>query len=207
MIYRPKSKIWGGRSSILSLAQLEWRTKLILQLLWGRYYPTLSVVILTLKAAWSFLREFVAEELEPNTFLFRFSKQEDQEQVLAFNPWNIQGNIMVLKSWIYELTILEVDFHSKAFWIQVHGFPWNRINEKAIQFLGLKLGKLLEIDKWEHRDQDRRPFFRIRVDFDLKKPLVGGFPIPCKHFQLLWVQFQYEKLADFCYGCKMIGHI
>lgn len=77
------------------------------------------------------------EELEPNIFLFRFSKQEDQEQVLAITPWNICGNIMVIKPWFYELTILEVDFHSEAMWIQVHGFPWNRIGENDVQFIGL----------------------------------------------------------------------
>lgn len=88
-------------------------------------------------------------------------------------------------------------------WIQVHGLPWNRLRE----CIGLKLGRLLEIDKLEYRDHDRSPFLRLRVELNLRHPLVGGFPIPRKQFQPLWVQFRYEKVAYFCYACGLIGHI
>lgn len=137
-----------------------------------------NVVIATLKAAWSFVQKFSIDEMEPNIFLFRFSKAEDQVKVLAQNPWNIWGHLMVVKPWSSELTLPEVDFYSEGMWIQVHGLPWNRIGDNTIQLIGLKLGKLLEIDKLEYRDQDRKPFFRIRVDLNLRQPLVGGFPIP-----------------------------
>lgn len=96
---------------------------------------------------------------------------------------------MVIKPWCYEITIPKVDFHSEAIWIQVPGFLWNRIGENVVQFIEFKLGKLLGIDKWEYRDQDQKPFFRIRMELDLKKPLVGGFPIPHKQFQPLWCNF------------------
>lgn len=139
-----------------------------------------SMVVSTLKVAWSFLKEFTTKEMEPNTFLFRFSKQEDQEKVLATTPWNIRGNILVIKSWIHEPILLEVDFFSNAMWIQVHGFPWNRMGENTVQFIGLKLGRLLEVDKWEYNDQEHKPFFQLRVKLDHQKPLVGGFPIPRK---------------------------
>lgn len=114
---------------------------------------------------------------------------------------------MVVKPWSSELTLPEVDFYSEGMWIQVHGLPWNRIGDNTIQLIGLKLGKLLEINKLEYRDQDQKPFFRIQVDLNLHQLLVGGFPIPRCQLQPLWVQFKYEKLADLCYGCGFIGHI
>lgn len=47
---------------------------------------------------------------------------------------------------------------------------------------------------------------QLKVKLDIRNPLVGGFPIPRKAFTALWIQFRYEKLADFCYSCGMIGH-
>lgn len=44
------------------------------------------------------------------------------------------------------------------------------------------------------------------MDLDLTKPLVVGFPIPCFGLSTAWVQFKYEKLADFCYVCGRLGH-
>lgn len=64
-----------------------------------------SVVIATMKAAWNFVTEFSTEEMEPTTFLFSFSKQPDQEKVLAQTPWNLRGHLMVTKPWSSELTI------------------------------------------------------------------------------------------------------
>lgn len=146
-----------------------------------------SVVMSTMKAAWSFIREFSTEEMAPNIFLFKLSSMEDQEQVLTQTPWNVRGHIMVVKPWSPELTLPEVDFFSKGMWVQAHGLLWNRVNASSVQLMGFKLGKLLEIDKFDYRDQDGKPFLRIRVELNLPKPMVGGFPIPRRQFKPLWV--------------------
>ncbi|KAB1207375.1 Serine carboxypeptidase-like 17 [Morella rubra] len=148
-----------------------------------------TVVTASLTTAWTFVKEFSTVELEPNLFLFRFAKPEHQMKVLAQTPWNIHGQLMVFKPWSQELTIPKIDFHSEAMWIHVHGLPWNRLGECTVQLIGLKLGRLLEIDKLEYRVHDRSPFLRLRVEPNLRHPLVGGFPIPRKQFQPLWVQF------------------
>lgn len=38
-------------------------------------------------------------ELEPNMFLFEFVKPQDRARVLQCRPWNIKGNVLVVKDW------------------------------------------------------------------------------------------------------------
>lgn len=48
---------------------------------------------------------------------------------------------------------------------------------------------------------------RLSVELDLSKSLVGGFPIPKLYFSVIWVQFKYEKLVNFCYLCGRIRYV
>lgn len=45
------------------------------------------------------------------------------------------------------------------------------------------------------------------MELDLSKPLVAGFPILRQGFPTIWVQFQYEMLANFCYLCDSLRHV
>lgn len=142
-------------------------------------------------------------EMEPNMFLVHFSKAEDIEKVLGQTPWNIREQLMVFKPWSSKLTIPEVKFYSEAMWIQVHGLPWDRIGKSTIQLIGLKLGKLLEIDKLEYRDQDHRHFLRLQVELNLWKPLVGGSNSGMKNWLIFvmavgwWVIFKNSVVILF----------
>lgn len=81
------------------------------------------------------------------------------------------------------------------------------MREVNARFIGLKLGKLVEIDTSEYVDVSKLAFLRLRVELDLSKLLVAGFPIQRCGFPTIWVQFQYKKLADFYYLCGRLGHV
>lgn len=113
---------------------------------------------------------------------------------------------MCFKPWVADMVIKEVVFNTVEFWVQIYGMPRNRMREVNACFIGLKLGKLLELDQNDYQDVSKRSFLRIRVELDITKPLVAGFPIPGKNMSTVWVQFKNEKLADFCYACGRLGH-
>ena len=50
------------------------------------------------------------------------------------------------------------------------------------------------------------PFFRIRVDIDITKPLMRGKMIHIEDVEEGWVYFKYERLPTFCYCCGILGH-
>lgn len=146
----------------------------------------LNIVQPILKATWSAISEFLVEEEDTNLFLFHFVSESDRDMVLKMGPCNIRSQFLVLKPWEPEMTFSEVEFQSIPFWVQVHGMPRNRMREVNAKFIGLKLGKLLEIDSTDYADVAKRPFLRLHVELDLSKPLVAGFAIPRRHFPALW---------------------
>jgi hypothetical protein len=51
-----------------------------------------------------------------------------------------------------------------------------------------------------------RQHLRLRVEINTDLPLVSGFLIPRPDKDPLWVSFKYERLADYCSLCGLIGH-
>ena len=50
------------------------------------------------------------------------------------------------------------------------------------------------------------PFFRIRVDADITKPLMKGKMVHFEDVGEGWVFFKYERLPIFCYRCGILNH-
>lgn len=46
----------------------------------------------------------------------------------------------------------------------------------------------------------------LRVELNTKLPLVPGFHFPRPSKDLLWVSIKYERLANYCTLCGLIGH-
>ena len=168
------------------------------------FYDT--VVADILQKAWRPAKPFHIKKMDRNIFAFSFEHETDQS--LAFNrrPWTFRGAHLVLKRWNPILTSQEIDFNSSTFWVQVHGLPafWQR--KDYINWIGGKVGTVVEVDfVGEPRIQWQR-FVRIRVDIDLASPLSPGFFLPRDNHQDLWIGLKYERLPGICYWCGVIGH-
>lgn len=48
--------------------------------------------------------------------------------------------------------------------------------------------------------------FKVKVLFDVLKPLKPGFYIGNKKQRINWVDFRFEKISMFCFNCDFIGH-
>lgn len=86
--------------------------------------------------------------------------------------------------------------------------PW-----PPLQFMttanAIRIGNLfhevLQCEQSSRTNMVGMKYMRIRVELDVRKPIVTGF-IQKVGNGTEWIQFVYEKLAEFCYNCGVIGH-
>jgi hypothetical protein len=165
-----------------------------------------QLVRTTMASAWSFASPLAVETLAPNKFLFDVPLQSHVDRITQQGPWNIRGSLLILQPWAADLALEEVDLHSCSFWIQVHGLPMHNMNHRNAVRIGKALGKLLEVENLGSVGLICRQHLNLRVVLNTDLPLVPGFLIPRPDKEPLWVSFKYERLADYCSLCGLIGH-
>ncbi|KAJ1394309.1 Zinc knuckle CX2CX4HX4C [Sesbania bispinosa] len=70
--------------------------------------------------------------------------------------------------------------------------------------IGSCMGEVRECEIFETKE--RGSFIKVQVDFDSRKPLIPRVNVGSCADGVLWVDFRYERLPQFCYACGLIGH-
>ncbi|KAJ9147920.1 hypothetical protein P3X46_030034 [Hevea brasiliensis] len=141
-----------------------------------------------------------------NIFLFTFSHERDKDRVLDGIPWLINNALIVLKQWLPNLKLAEVDFSSSPFWVQVHGLPINQMTTQNARLIGNLFKNLLDIDMASNDDVSIGSCIRLRVEVDITKPMLEGFTNKRPDGSLERVRFRFERLPDLCYMCGLLDH-
>lgn len=144
--------------------------------------------------------------MDKDIFMFSISHEVDAHKVYHKRPWSCKGGHLILKKWSPEVTWQEVEFSSSTFWVQVHGLPtlWNI--EDNLRKIGSRLGEVIEVNLVGEPDGAWKKFIRIRVDIPVGKPLLPNLFLPQPNKPDSWIGLKYEKHADVCYKCGVIGH-
>ncbi|KAL7239081.1 hypothetical protein ACSBR2_005057 [Camellia fascicularis] len=105
----------------------------------------------------------------------------------------------------------ELEFRWCPFWVQVHGLPVDKMTTSHGETIGNRIGRLIEVKARSEGLLLERSFLRLRVDVDVTKPLLQGFILHRRgalrvEIDDVRVLYKYEKLSEFCYNCRQIGH-
>ncbi|CAI9113315.1 OLC1v1013892C1 [Oldenlandia corymbosa var. corymbosa] len=128
---------------------------------------------------WSVRHGFTVQPVGENTVHIKFNDQIDRARVLHGESWLLgRKHLFVLKPH----DDLNADFNMCPWWIQLHHRPIDA-NRNCI-------GR----------------FLRIKVNMNITKPLTHVLQFDHEGKQLT-IPLCYERLAEWCYHCGIIGHI
>ena len=156
--------------------------------------------------AWKPVFPMEVKRLSKEVFMFIFHHEVDLHKVYSRRPWSIRGGHLVLKRWSPKLTWQEVDFSTSSIWVQVHGLPPLWRTEDNLKRIGSRVGSVLEVDLTGESGGAWSKFIRLRVEVDIANPLSPGVFLLRPNIKDLWIGLKYEKIANLCYRCGIIGH-
>lgn len=176
-------------------------SKLILvgKLIADRSFPNGVIPDLMLKV-WRSVSGLSIDDLKDHMCLLHFQSSLDKDFILQNAPWNFKGHLLILKEWLPDIGIDEIDMSKAHFWVQLHGLPPAITSLANIKLIGQHLGTLLEIEPLPFGLACKK-FVRIKVELAVDSPLKTGFLIPRLNKSPALVTFRYERLSDFCYHC------
>ncbi|KAH1115075.1 hypothetical protein J1N35_008453 [Gossypium stocksii] len=103
-------------------------------------------VLSILKDIWSGDDILCVREVEGNIYAISFARERSYRRALAEGLWSVMGCPIQFQRWDGGDSISEMDFSSIQYWIQVHNLPMEWLSRKNVEIIGVRLGKVVEID-------------------------------------------------------------
>jgi hypothetical protein len=126
----------------------------------------------------------------------------DWERITENGPWLFRNWVVLIEPYDgFSRAEDKEPFHI-AIWIQIHEIPEGYCKSNIITQLVERAGlQVITVKSEGIRDN----FVRIRVKYDVRKPLTRFVSIIRKNQRQLFV-VRYEKLSFFCEACGKLGH-
>lgn len=164
IIHKTQALSWEDLSSQLEVDPVKAEQKALISLV-GRLVSTKILfkpaVHEAFRSAWKFSFNLKIKDTGPNTFLFHFGSPEHKARILLQAPWNVIGFLLLLREWSPSDTLSSLDFSSYAFWVQIHGFPKERLSFRNALRLGSYWGDVVEVDPAVDNLDDCSDFMRV----------------------------------------------
>ena len=139
-------------------------------------------------------------DLGKETYLFRFSLQDDYEKALFGGPWYILNHYLMLTQWQPNFRPTSNPFDKLAIWIHLPELPVEYYDKEALFIIASKLGKPIRVD-YATNHLTRARYARVCVEVNLSKPIISKIWIGNQ-----WQIILYENIHSLCFHCGRIGH-
>ncbi|KAF7831567.1 cysteine desulfurase mitochondrial-like [Senna tora] len=143
---------------------------------------------------------FKVVEIGKYTFQLFFDRVEDLERVLKGGPWLYRNSWMLLQRWRRDWQTNPMVFDQAPMWVQFWGLPTHCKSINLGKKLGETLGPILDVGLFDFSDQESM-IVKAKVCVNINNPIKRGANIGNRADGIHWIDFKYEKLPQFCYGC------
>ncbi|XP_015894602.3 uncharacterized protein At4g02000-like [Ziziphus jujuba] len=129
----------------------------------------------------------------------------DKERVIDGAPWHFERALVLTEEISGSITPHSTNIHTAYFWIHVHNVPLQSMTKSTGEAIGSHLGECVMVNS-DEEGLCFGKFMRVRIKLDIRRPLRTGMKVDLGDKHQFWVEFQYEKLFDFCFQCGLLGH-
>ena len=114
---------------------------------------------------WRMKNGFKVTKESDHVVLFTFDSQADLDRVLNTKPWSFDKHLMLLQWYDKEVDVLDIEFNTVTFWIQVHDIPIHFRTKVVVEKI---YGTISLVDKNTDEGETLRDgFIRVRVKVDV----------------------------------------
>uniref|UniRef100_A0A803PDL7 Reverse transcriptase domain-containing protein n=1 Tax=Cannabis sativa TaxID=3483 RepID=A0A803PDL7_CANSA len=175
----------------------------------GRFLSTrmvdFDIMQNNLAALWQPEMGMFVKLLQPNLYLFQFYHEVDIQRVMEGSPWTFNRMQLIFERLQEGVEPRSLVLNKLDMWIQIWDVRPGCMTATFVENIGNILGSFVETDPknfigvW-------RDYLRVRVTFNIDKPLRRRLQCTKTDGTVFWVSFKYERVPTFCYICGLIGH-
>lgn len=158
----------------------------------------------TMKKLWNPTKGMICRDMGNQMISFQFNSKRDMDRVLAMEPWHFNKHVLVLKQITEDIQPSSMEFNSTPFWMRIYDLPMSGKEENTLKQIGVRFGKVMEVDKESMEGVSRS--IQIRIILRLNNPMKQGTKIKIGKVEPCWLSVTYERLPSFCYYCGKLGH-
>ncbi|KAF5199989.1 hypothetical protein FRX31_010427 [Thalictrum thalictroides] len=141
-----------------------------------------------------------------NRFGCRFHNQNDQERVEEQQPWSVLGFLVLIQPFSTEMVTENVLFNTLPLWMSFKGLELEHLHANTVKMIGSAAGEVTTVMPTGIIPRTAEGF-RARVNVDIHRPLVQGWPVTTLAKGVVWISFKYNNLPGlFCHLCLRLGH-
>ncbi|KAI0516022.1 hypothetical protein KFK09_008694 [Dendrobium nobile] len=164
-----------------------------------------NVISIELRKQWSRIGKFHLTQLGLGWVLCAFEEQESLEEIIASDPWYVNGNIVGMDRWTASFSPTSFKELIAPIWIRMPNLPlqcWDEVNVCRIASM---VGYPYLIDR-NMFQWSRREFARVCVRVKLDEQLPLGVWVEGE-LGKFYQNIEYERLPTFCFKCGKLGHL
>lgn len=146
------------------------------------------------------------KDLGGRRFLARFVTEQDLTCVTdADHPWTFKDDLIMVSDRTHACKNQWAPLTYRVFWLQLHNIPHLSMTGELALAIGGLMVIVLKVDMSVSKECIGR-FLRVKVRFNVKEQLMRGTHVQFPDEGMIWVNFKYESLPNYCLICGLLGH-